>query len=462
MLYPTRSSLITAGTVLAIICASPGPAHPQQGPADFTQIVARMSPAVVGITSTREVEQQQPRFDMLPPPLAERFRDQMPSARRAQALGSGFLISREGHIVTNNHVVQKATEIEVLLSDGTTRAAELVGNDPATDIAVLKIGSIQDMAVASWGDSDAILPGAWTIAIGSPFGLGGTVTVGVLSARSRDIHSGPYDDYLQTDASVNRGNSGGPLFDANGEVIGVNTAIVSPSGGNIGIGFAVPSRTAQRVVDQLIETGTVERGYIGVRLQEISQSLARALNLEDQNGALIAQVESGGPAEIAGLQEGDVIVAFAGQPVEGPRTLSFAVAEQKPGEEVSVTIRRDGEEMTLPMTLAARDSDAGSTEPTEPETAEGDRLGLALSPVPDALRGSLEIEGGLVVQRVQPESPAERAGLQQGDVILQAQNTPVAAVSDLASAWNAAREEETPLLLRIMRKETSLFIAVEG
>jgi serine protease Do len=456
---------ISAGAILVAVSASVTPALGQQTPTDFTEIVSRMSPAVVGITSTREIEQQQIPSEMLPPPLAERFREQFPNQpQQAQALGSGFLIDEEGHIVTNNHVVQEATEIEVILGDGTTRAAELVGNDPSTDLAVLKVESTEGMAVARWGDSEAIQPGAWTIAIGSPFGLGGTVTVGVLSARSRDIQSGPYDDYLQTDASVNQGNSGGPLFDASGEVIGVTTAIVSPTGGSIGIGFAVPSRTAQRVVDELIQTGEVSRGFIGVHLQEISEPLARAMGLEGTTGALVADVQPGGPAEAAGIRSGDVIVGFEGQEIEGSRDLSFAVAERDPGDEVTLTVRRDGEESQMQLTLATREPEQQTAATAPSDNTDGDQLGVALAPIPDELKSQMGIdaEGGLFVQNVQPNSPAAESGLREGDVILEAGNQTVAAPRDLDAAWASARQEDRPLLLRVLREGGTSFVAVEG
>jgi serine protease Do len=236
------------------------------------------------------------------------------------------VIGSDGHIITNNHVVEDAEEIQVVFGERTNVPGRLVGRDSATDIAVLKVDPQPNMAVVAWGDSDAAEPGSWAISIGSPFGLGGTVTVGVVSAPSRDIQSGPYDDYIQTDASINQGNSGGPLFNARGEVIGVNTAIFSPSGVNIGIGFAVPSRTARAVADQLIRTGRVERGYVGLRLQEVTPALAQALGRPDGKGALVASVEPGGPAERAGIRSGDVITRLNGQPVESGRDLSRAVA----------------------------------------------------------------------------------------------------------------------------------------
>jgi serine protease Do len=465
MPHSSTACTTTALTVLALLWAAPVPAVAQQTPTDFTEIVAQMTPAVVAVTSRRQIEQQAIP-DALPEPFAERFRRQMPAPpQEAEAMGSGFLISEDGYIVTNNHVIQEASEIQVLLSDGTSRAAELVGSDSATDIAVLQIDSTQGMAVARWGDSDAVQPGAWTIAIGSPFGLGGTVTVGVLSARSRDIRSGPYDDYLQTDASVNRGNSGGPLFDARGQVIGVNTAIISPTGGNIGIGFAVPSRAAQRVVEQLIETGEVQRGYIGVRLQDMTDALARALDLQQAEGTLVAQVEPDSPAEAAGLRSGDVILEIEGQEVESSRELSFAVAERAPGDEVALTVRRDGEARAVRMALGSRETPQETSATAEPpDTADESRLGLALAPLPDMLRNQMGIEeqGGVVVQRVHPGSLAAESGLHEGDIILEAANRPLEEPRDLADAWASAQQQDRPMLLRVRREDNAIFVAVES
>ncbi|WEX10636.1 Do family serine endopeptidase [Chelativorans sp. AA-79] len=457
-----RGTLALAAVALA--AAIPVSATAQDVPNDFTGIVERMTPAVVAITASRPAGEQQQLQELLPSPFGTPRGPQRRTPRGSTALGSGFAISEQGHIVTNNHVIQGANEIEVLLSDGTEHGAELVGADPATDLAVLKIDPPEGLTVAEWGDSSALQPGAWTIAIGSPFGLGGTVTVGVLSARSRDIRSGPYDNFLQTDASINRGNSGGPLFNAAGRVVGVNTAIFSPVGANIGIGFAVPSSTAQDVVSQLIETGEVERGFIGVSLQPITQPMAQALGLESTEGALIAEVEPGSPAAEAGLKAGDVIVSLNDEQVEDPRELSRAVGQRDPGETVNLSVRRDGEEVGVELTLASREQPQTTAGAQQPGGQDDEaRMGLSVSGIPELVRRELDLENGqgVMVQGVEPGSPAAEAGIRQGDVIIEAGGDPAREAADLSEAWREARQDQRPMLLRIARGDTSLFVAVE-
>jgi serine protease Do len=458
--------------VFSLLAFTAPPASAQHVPTDFTAIVKQKMPAVVAITTRHRVEEQE-QAQSLPDdlPFREFFRryyGEGPELRRQQprqALGSGFVISSDGHIITNNHVVEDAAEIHVVFGDKTNVPATLVGRDPATDIAVLKVDPQPNMAVATWGDSDAAEPGSWVIAIGSPFGLGGTVTVGVVSARSRDIRSGPYDDYIQTDASINRGNSGGPLFNAHGEVIGVNTAIFSPSGVNIGIGFAVPSKTAQAVADQLIRTGRVERGYVGLRLQELTPAIGQALGRSDEKGVLVASVEPGGPADKAGFRSGDVITQFAQKPVGSGRDLSRAVAAMEPGTQASVTVIRDGKPQELTVVIGQRSDDQTARSAAPDATDGGKRLGLALSPIPEAARGQLGLEpgtSGVLIQRVDRNSPAAEAGLRQGDVIVSANNQPVSAPADVAKAWTDAQDQKRPVLLRVKREDQYMFIAIEG
>jgi len=319
------------------------------------------------------------------------------------------------------------------------------------------------MATAAWGDSDAVKPGAWTIAIGSPFGLGGSVTVGVLSARSRDIQAGPYDDFLQTDASINKGNSGGPLFNARGEVIGVNTAIVSPSGGSVGIGFAVPSRTAQSVVDQLISAGHIERGFIGVHLQEVTPSLAEALGITGTRGALVASVEPGSPADKAGVRPGDVITRFNGKDVQSVHDLTLAVANQKPGSNATLTTTQQGRENELNLTVGKR-KDEGLRTGTVPSSGAAEQhLGLSLSPIPEEARQQLGLQPdatGVFIQDVAPNSLGAENDLRRGDVIVSANNRDVAQPSDIQEEWVKSKQKNRPILLRINRRGQSLFVAI--
>ncbi len=458
---------ISAIALAATLAIAPVPSAAQETnfapPQDFTKIVAELSPSVVGITARGFAATRRPMTGpSMPGPFGQQMPEDQTPQREVAAGGSGFLISNEGYIVTNNHVVEGASEIEILLEDGSRRAAELIGTDPATDIAVLQISDASDISVASWGDSDAMQPGAWTIAIGSPFGLGGTVTVGVLSATSRVIGAGPYDAFLQTDASINSGNSGGPLFNTSGEVIGVNTAIFSPGGGNVGIGFAVPTSIAQDVVQQLIDTGEVERGFIGVNLQGITDVLARALGLDESDGAIVARVEPGAPAEAAGIQEGDVILSIDGRTAEDPRQISRMVADIAPGSEVPMTVFRDGERIELTLTLAERNATTQMQD--EGAAAGGEMLGLAVSPLPELVRRNLQLQEGeaIMVQNVQPGSVAAEAGIQQGDVITSAGGEKVGSAQTLSAAWSEAQKAGRPLLLHINRDGNPLFLAVEA
>ncbi|MER9586569.1 Do family serine endopeptidase [Mesorhizobium sp. M0047] len=463
MSYISKKQL-WAGLVAGTLILSVGdfaPTVAQEIPNDFTEIVRQKLPAVVAITTRQIIQDQTTLNDFLDPFDSRGLGPAQPQVR--EALGSGFVISPEGYIVTNNHVVADATEVHVLFSDKESKPARLVGRDPATDIAVLKIEPRPNMTTVAWGDSDAMQPGAWTIAIGSPFGLGGTVTVGVLSARSRDIQSGPFDDFLQTDASINRGNSGGPLFNVRGEVIGVNAAIVSPSGGSIGIGFAVPSRTAQSVVDQLIRTGRIERGFIGVRLQEVSPSIAEALGMPGPMGVLVASVEPGSPADKAGLQSGDVITRFNGKDIQSVHDLTLAAANQKPGSKATLTRIRDGSPQELALTVGQRKDEEVQTGAVPPPAAADQHLGLSLSPIPDEARQQLGLQPGttgVYIQRVAPNSLAEEGGLRPGDVIVSANNRNVAQPSDIQQEWSKSRQRNKPILLRIDRQGQSLFVAL--
>src|SRR5512143_2084229 len=353
---PLADVLRSAALLIAVVVLLPGAALARTTPDSFADLAASLLPSVVNVSTTQVIEGN-PGIELpqLPPgsPFEEVFKEFMergqPRAqpRRATSLGSGFIIDTEGHIVTNNHVIQDADEVTVILHDETRLEAKVIGRDAKTDLAVLKVEPHGKLAPVKFGDSDVVRVGDWILAIGNPFGFGGTVTTGIISARGRDIQAGPYDDFLQTDASINRGNSGGPMFNLDGEVIGINTAIFSPSGGSVGIGFAIPSSGAQPVIQQLIEHGQVRRGWLGVRIQAVTEEIADALGLKDAAGALVAGVIPGGPAEKAKIKDGDIILEFDGKPIGQMRRLPRLVADTEIGRTVPIRVWRDGRELSL-------------------------------------------------------------------------------------------------------------------
>ncbi|MEM9011436.1 MAG: Do family serine endopeptidase, partial [Pseudomonadota bacterium] len=340
-----------------LITAAPAPIQAQPIANSFADLAEQLSPSVVNITTTQNVARSN-RIDPIVPegsPFEDFFRDFLDRRRngrprRSSALGSGFIISADGYIVTNNHVIEEADEIQIELFDGETLPAIVIGRDPQTDIAVLKVEPDEPLPFVQFGDSDAARVGDWVMAIGNPLGQGFSVSAGIISARGRSLR-GSYDDFIQTDAAINRGNSGGPLFNTNGEVIGVNTAILSPNGGSIGIGFAMSSTVVEPVVLQLREFGETRRGWLGVRIQPVDEDVAEALGLEEARGALVADVTTGGPAEEAGIQAGDVILVFDGRDVEEMRDLPRMVAETPIGTSVRVVLFRDGETQTVRVSL---------------------------------------------------------------------------------------------------------------
>jgi serine protease Do len=431
------------------------------GPQSVADLADRLSPAVVNIsTSQRVAGNSGVEIPELPPnaPFREFFEDffdqQQPeddSQRQVSSLGSGFVIDASGIIVTNNHVIEGADEIEVTFTDGTTLSAELLGTDSKTDIALLRVESEEPLVAVPLGDSTSLRVGDWVLAIGNPFGLGGTVTIGIVSGRNRDINSGPYDDFIQTDAAINRGNSGGPLFNMDGEVVGINTAIISPlpNGGSVGIGFSIPTSTAEPVIDQLAEFGETRRGWLGVRIQSVTDELAETLGLEDASGALVADVTVGGPAEEAGLAPGDVIVEFDGREVPRMRDLPRIVAETLVGREVDVLIIRDGEEVTVGVTIGRledgerliasqeqEEQDAKAQEEEEAAEPLQSALGLSLSPLTDDLRTQYEIServSGVLIIGVEDESSAADKRIQAGDVIVEVGQQPVGSPEEVVA-----------------------------
>ena len=389
----------------------------------------------------------------------------MPHGPRAGA-GSGFIIEQSGLIVTNNHVIQGADEVTVTLNDGRELEAAIIGADPDTDLALLKIETDGDLPVARFADSDSVRVGDAVIAIGNPFGLGGTVTAGIVSAKAREIGAGRYDDFLQIDAPINRGNSGGPTFNLEGEVIGVNTAIHSPTGGNVGIGFAIPANLTQKIVADLEDDGMVERGWLGVHIQAVDSDLAEGLGLDEAGGALVARVAEDGPAAEFGIEQGDVILSYDGQAIDSLRDLTRAVADTDPGASVDVEIWRNGANRTLAIEIAQMPSDqtVAGLEADEELGEETPKLGLALARLDDGIRSEMDLpdgQGGAVVTDVLPGSPAAEKGLRQGDVIIEADNQAVTepkSVSDAVKA--AAKRGEKAVLLLIKRGDQDRFVAV--
>jgi serine protease Do len=444
----------------------------------FGDLVAKVRPAVVTITTTARPQQAAERGSPFPPGSEQdrmfgRYfggRGQAAPRPSLHALGSGFVVDDAGHVVTNNHVVANATEVRVTLADGRELPARIIGRDARTDLAVLQVeaGGGAPIPHLALGDSDAVRVGDWVVAVGNPFGLGGTVTAGILSARGRDIGSGPYDDYLQVDAPINSGNSGGPLFAHDGSVVGVNTAIFSPTGGSVGIGFAIPSDLVKRVVAQLERNGTVERGYLGAMTQAVTPGLASALKLDKPDGALVAEVEQDGPAARAGLQPGDVVTALAGTAVHGPRDLARAVAEQHPGNEAKLEVRRDGGDRTLTVQIAVLKDQANGPDaaPGGPQAENGGQVGIALGALTDEARDALGLAAGsrgVVVAGIRPDSPAAEAGLRPGDVLQAVGGRTVGSPEEAVAAIRAAaRTADGAVALRVLRDGQGRFVALQA
>ncbi|WP_164156409.1 Do family serine endopeptidase [Sandarakinorhabdus rubra] len=494
--------LVTGAAAIAVAQPAAQPAQNAQPPAvaiappggaprSFADLTARLAPAVVNVSTTQKVEVgRMRRFPGQPGnPLEEffrRFQEQQdggePVTREATSLGSGFVIAPDGYIVTNNHVIssgqsrnQPVDSITVTLADRREYTARVVGRDPLTDLAVLKIEAT-GLPYVQFGNSQTVRVGDWSIAIGNPFGLGGTVTAGIISALHRDIGSGQYDRYIQTDASINQGNSGGPLFDLAGNVIGINTAIFSPTGGNVGLGFAIPAELAKPVVDQLKATGTVKRGYLGVAIQRMTADIAAGLGLPKDKGEIVANVEPTGPAARAGIRQGDVILSVGGREVDYDNSLSYLVATTPIGTSVPIELLRDGKRQRVTALIAQRpseqvvaqraglpadeDEDAAPEADTKAPGIEAARasLGITLQPLTDTLRQQLRLDekvAGVVIAGISPSSDAATKGLQRGDIILKIGQKPVTTPAEAAAAVDAERKAGRDTVLMLVQRGTT-------
>ena len=460
-----------AAAFLTVFAAT---AQAQGAPDSFADLAERLSPAVVNISTSQVLGSERQAIPGVPEdsPLNDFFKDFMEQQgqrpQRVQSLGSGFVIDPAGGIITNNHVIDGADRIEVVFMDGTTLPATLTGRDPKTDIAVLKVESQTPLPHVELGDSSRARVGDWVIAIGNPFGLGGTVTAGIISALNRDIHAGNYDDFIQTDASINRGNSGGPLFDMQGRVVGVNSAIISPSGASVGIGFAVPTSTVRPIVEQILEHGETRRGWIGVRIQTVTPEIADSLGLAPARGALIAGLSDDGPAAAAGIEPGDIVLSFDGRNIAAMRDLPRIVAETGIGRTVDVEIYRGGRTIGVEVTVARLDeSEAAAAAPpadTAPAPARMVVLGLSLAELTATTREGFDIDPetrGVLVTDVDPLSGAAEKGVRPGDVIVQIAQRDVATPADVERI--VAAEEKAgrnTVLLRLSSGGDLRFVAL--
>ena len=484
--FRTTSALVLAAILAGPLTSAPAAAR---GPEGIADVAEQVIDAVVNISTKQKVDLNSGgAMPKLPPgsPFEEFFEEffknrrgpgqgpngNAPQSRRVNSLGSGFIIDAEGYVVTNNHVIADADEVSVILNDGSTLKAELIGTDKKTDLALLKVTPTKPLKAVKFGDSDKLRLGEWVVAIGNPFSLGGTVTAGIVSARNRDIQSGPYDNYIQTDAAINRGNSGGPLFNLDGDVIGVNTAIISPSGGSIGIGFAVPSKTALAVIDQLRSFKEVRRGWLGVRIQQVTDEIADSLNIKPARGALIAGVDDKGPAKPAGIEPGDVVVKFDGKDIKEMRDLPKIVAETAVGKDVDVVIIRKGKEENKKVKLGRLDEGEKQAalapkkdQPDEDKSSVKKALGLDLANLNEANRKKFKIDDkvkGVVITGVDPNSAAAEKRLQPGMVISEVQQQPVTTAADLQKRIEQLKKDgkKTVVLLVVSPAGDPSFVAI--
>jgi serine protease Do len=488
-----RPSARAATVALAVTLAVPlavglpyqaGFARP--APESFADLAAKLLPAVVNISSTQALQARAgtpgagPEIPMFPPgsPFEQFFKDflnrnrpgpggkgeaQPSPERRMQSLGSGFIIDASGLVVTNNHVIDGADEITVTLQDNTSLKAKVLGRDETGDIALLQVKPDKPLPALQFGDSDSERVGDWVLAIGNPFGLGGTVTAGIVSARGRDIHQGPYDDFIQTDAAINRGNSGGPLFNMDGQVIGMNTAIYSPSGGSIGIGFSIPANLVKAVVAQLKDFGHPRRGWLGVRIQQVTPDIAESLGLKEATGAMVAGVNDGGPADKAKIRNGDIILKFNNQDVKEMRSLPRIVADSDVGKSVPVVLWRDGKETTVLATLDEKPDDVQVAAATpadkgqQPTEIAG--LGVKLAPITQDMKDKFSLgtdQKGVVITDVAPNSSAAERGLKAGDVIVEVQQGEVSSPADVQQKLDTVKKENRKSVLMLIQRQDGL------
>ena len=463
-----RYAVMTVFVALSIVLGGQSAASAER-PDSFADLAEKLSPAVVNISTTMVVNgnnrPQMPQFPEGSPfeDFFKEFQDRGEPSRRAQSLGSGFIIDAAGIVVTNNHVIENADEISVILANDESFQAEVIGRDAKTDIAVLQIDpGDSKLTAVSFGNSDGLRVGDWVMAIGNPFGLGGTVTAGIVSARGRDIGSGPYDDFIQTDASINRGNSGGPLFNLDGEVIGINTAIFSQTGGSVGIGFAISANLATQVVGQLQDYGRTRRGWLGVFIQEVTEDIADSLGLDSAKGALIASVTEAGPADEAGMQAGDVIIRFDGKKVVKSRDLPRIVAETPVETTVDVEVVRGGERKILSVTLGELEQaeNGGLLSRTQTKEKTNDtrieNIGLTVAPLTEELAEKFDLdtgETGIVVVDVTDGSPAANKGVQPGDIIRRLNQSAITSVDRLTEGIASAKKEGRKGVLMLIESD---------